>query len=114
MKHRPVLVTLIATFLTVLFHPLAAQAADAGAQISSVREQWEKAWNAKDLETLIGLYTDDAVLIFNGKSVTGKDNIKKQFSEINKSSSDFNLKSEQSKGTVSDSGSFQHTVTRPM
>ena len=113
MKYRSALVVVIVALLGMVFEPIAAWAADADAQISSVREQWEKAWNAKDLETLIGLYTDDAVLIFNGKSVTGKENIKKQFSEINKSSSELNLKSEQSKVTVSDSGSFQHTVTRP-
>jgi len=112
MKYRSALVVVIVALLGMVFEPIAAWAADADAQISSVREQWEKAWNAKDLETLIGLYTDDAVLIFNGKSVTGKDNIKKQFSEINKSSSDLNLKSEHSKGTVSDSGSFRHTVIR--
>lgn len=113
MKYRSALVVVIAALLGMVVQPIAAWAADADAQISGVREQWEKAWNAKDLETLIGLYTDDAVLIFNGKSVKGKDNIKNQFSEINKSSSDLNLKSEQSKGTVSDSGSFHHTVTRP-
>jgi hypothetical protein len=52
MNHRTVLVVVITAFLAMAFQPLAAQAADSEGQISSVREQWEKAWNAKDLKTL--------------------------------------------------------------
>ena len=72
MKNRSALVLVMALFSTPIFPSYSALAADAEEQVSSVRDQWETAWNAKDLDTLVTLYADDAVLVFNGNAITGR------------------------------------------
>jgi ketosteroid isomerase-like protein len=108
---KPAIVILIATLLAAA----QSMAAQSGPDISSVREEWEKAWNEKNLTEVLGLYADDAVLLVNGKPITGRDNIENHFKEIIKDSSDLKLTTNKTndsgKGTH-DSGSVQYTLTR--
>jgi ketosteroid isomerase-like protein len=96
---------------------ISAEPTESERQISSVREQWEKAWNAKDQKTLFALYDKDAVLVPpTGERITGRDNIENYFQPLIKESSNLttaNHKTEESKGLMHESGDFEHTVTRP-
>jgi ketosteroid isomerase-like protein len=71
------LVTLVAAFLAVALETAPAQTPSSSPQqISSVREEWVKDWNAKQLSALLMLYTQDAVLLPpTGQRITGRDAI---------------------------------------
>src|SRR4051812_27340797 len=103
-NHFKVLV-IIAALCVIPFQSMAAQPV-----ADSVREEWAKAWNGKDLKALLSLYDDDAILTApTGERITGRDNIENYLTPIIKDSSNFsfsNPKTDHSGKLVQDSGSL--------
>ena len=103
----------IRLFIVIAALAIAPFQARAGQPSSTVREDYEKAWNTKDPTAVAALYANDAILVANGTKISGRDNIEKHFSEAIKNSTNFELKStktEDSKGGIHDSGTLQYNM----
>jgi uncharacterized protein (TIGR02246 family) len=76
-----------------------------------LRQQWEKAFNDRNLEALLGLYAENAVLVVDGKPVTGRENIETRLKKIMGESSDLKLipATADSRQAAQDSGTFEFT-----
>jgi uncharacterized protein (TIGR02246 family) len=93
--------------------PVFAQTASG---INQLKAQWIQHWNAKELEALIALYADDAILLpASGSQIVGKDRIKEHFKQILDSAPSIHIQL-MSDGTDSsgdlafDSGTYEDTL----
>jgi len=77
---------IVATMLVFALSGCAPPAADTAAEEAAIREmnvEWMNAANAKDVERMLGLYTDDASLYPpNLAIVTGKEAIRTYYSQL--------------------------------
>lgn len=49
---------------------------------SEVHEQFQRAFNLKDLDGLVALYEPDAVFVVDGRAVTGRENIRREYRDL--------------------------------
>ncbi|HKM90332.1 MAG TPA: nuclear transport factor 2 family protein [Candidatus Acidoferrales bacterium] len=116
MNPRRMLPFLTALLIILAVESLPAQSSSNSAkEIATIREQWVTNWNAKNLEPIVKLYAQDAVLLpSTGQRIEGRDAIGNYLKRVMVSSTG-NLSvtsvSEEDAGKLAfDSGSFQDAV----
>ena len=110
------IVALVSVLLTSFAVPFLAQSdADPAGQL---REKWVKSWNSKQLDELLKLYAEDAVLSPpSGERIVGTDKIRIYFKAIFDGASSLNIRVDSKKEYASgeleyDNGVYEDTVTR--
>src|SRR5438093_4357145 len=86
-RHLAPFIVVVALLGAAFWSLAAPSGSDSGPPFSNVREQWQKAWNEKNLPELVGLYAEDAVLLTKDKQITGRENIENYLKEAMKESS---------------------------
>jgi ketosteroid isomerase-like protein len=103
---------LVTLLIAVAVTSLSAQTSPNSAkEIATIRQQWETNWNAKNLEALVKLYSQDAVLLTSaGQRIAGRDAIsnylKKALDSLIGPLSIKSISEEDSGNLAFDSGSF--------
>jgi ketosteroid isomerase-like protein len=86
--------------------------------INQTRMQWVNNWNAKQLDGVMALYTENTVLVPpNGDRIVGKDKIRAYFKQILDSATTMTIKVSSEKTDSSgdlgyDGGSYEQTIVR--
>jgi ketosteroid isomerase-like protein len=105
---------LVSSIILVIAAPDVAQSSSDPTE--QVRNEWEKSWNAKQLDTLMSLYANDSALLPpSGARIVGKENIRAHFKNIFDSASTLTItltsQTSGSSGQLAyDSGSYDETI----